>query len=144
MQLLKTLLPLALPALLAVACHKDEADDIIHDPALQSGSWRIIGSSGGIGGFPFTAYAGKPFYLQFNAGNGYTFSTDTSQLCGTWEVKDTLQVALLITKTSATDYPQRSVISMRHDTLTLTGYDYTDAQTAYYVHSSHQAQPCPQ
>lgn len=139
---IKSFLLIALPVVLFAACTKDTAANAFPaDSGLQSGSWRVIGYSGGIGGFVYTRYTGKPFYIQFMANNRYSLITDTSQACGTWKIKDTLQQTLVTTQLAGS-MAWTSIAELHHDTLILLPYDIMDGQVSYYKHSTYQATAC--
>ncbi|RFM26723.1 hypothetical protein [Deminuibacter soli] len=143
MQLLKTLLFIAAPVLLAVACNKDHlSDKSINDFNTQTGSWRRIGYASEAGRYVFTPL-NEPFYIQLMPNGRCIFSTDTSKECGTWQLKDSTSRQILLVQLAGK--PEwSSYIGYQHDTLTLAPLYGINAEISYYLHADHTATPCPQ
>jgi hypothetical protein len=119
-------------SVLAISCSKND-----HYPASVgfTGTWKYIGYSGGLAGFPFTPVADSvKNYLQFDAARAllnygnvqncseYTFVKDSAGNCS----------GLLTFKNTAI-YPNQYDVNLVNDTLVLYPHNFDDAFVSYYA-----------
>lgn len=119
--------------LLAWGCSKDSSSH----PVLTSitGTWKYIGYSGGLAGFPFTPVDTVESYIQVDTLNTrIMFSVNGEQQCSGYTFdKDASPYYTLMNLTDTITYANSFEVHLSHDTLTIYPHNFADAFTASFV-----------
>lgn len=123
---------LLLFALVFAACSKSpDTPSATH----LNGTWKYIGFSGGLAGFPFTKDT-QSVYLQFDSTH-YITSTKDGLECGFYTyATDSTGNGTLTIITSAPETRSSFWVHFAHDTLGLYPAGIVDGMSAYYVPSN--------
>ena len=119
-----------------VGCFKDGASLPLNNNGSYN-TWKYIGFSGGLAGYPFTPVDTTEYYLQIDTTNfRILISNNGQQACSNYTIEKSSPdgYSILTVKDSIT-FTHKFDVAMFHDTLTLYPHGYADAFVAHYYPS---------
>ncbi len=120
-----------------VGCFKDGAPLPVDNSGFSS-TWKYIGFSGGLAGYPFTPVDTTEHYLQIDTIHSrILISVNGQQACSDYTIeKSSPEGYSLLTLKDSITFTRRFDIALFHDTLTLYPHGYADAFVSHYYPSA--------